>query len=518
MARKLNTLWSLCAACSLAILPATPAAAQPQPPGPLGAEAVPLTSPRATMKTFLSRVNAGDAAAAAQCLDWSGSSSSAEARAEKARQLKDIIDRMAWVDLARISDQPEGPPFRFPPGAAQPPIEIARNQDGSWQFTAQTVAQIDQLYAAWKDRPLVVASTPWYRQMTPLGMEAWRVAALFLSILIAWIAGHLLRWILNSGARSLERRQRRYGGVTLRALSRIAVPALLVLGLKTGIQFLLLPLVVETIANTVISILFAVVVAYAIWRLVDVVDTWLNDFSQQTPSKLDDMLAPIICGSIRVTIVVLALVQIATILSDKPPSSIIAGLGVGGLAIGLAAQDSVKNFFGSIMIFSDRPFDLGDRVQVDSYDGAVEAVGFRSTRIRTLDGHLVTIPNGELANKAIRNVAKRPNIRRIMNLGLTYDTSPDKVRQAIEIVQELLADHEGQDPDLPPRVYFNDFTDSALNLSVIYWYHPADWWPYNDFSQRLNMEILQRFNAAGIEFAFPTQTIHLAGGGGGTPA
>ncbi len=130
----------------------------------------------------------------------------------------------------------------------------------------------------------------------------------------------------------------------------------------------------------------------------------------------------------------------------------------------------------------------------------------------------MTIPNGELANKAIRNVAKRPNIRRIMNLGLTYDTSPDKVRQAIEIVQELLADHEGQDPDLPPRVYFNDFTDSALNLSVIYWYHPADWWPYNDFSQRLNMEILQRFNAAGIEFAFPTQTIHLAGGGGGTPA
>jgi len=310
----------------------------------------------------------------------------------------------------------------------------------------------------------------------------------------------------------MERRDRRYTAVTLRGLSRLAVPTLLVLGLKTGLQFLILPLVVETVADTVISILIALLAAYAIWRLVDVVDTWLTDFALRTTSQLDDMLAPIICTSIRVTLAVLALVQIATILSDKPPSSIIAGLGVGGLAIGLAAQDSIKNFFGSIMIFSDRPFELGDRIQVDSYDGAVESVGFRSTQVRTLDGHLVTIPNGELANKSIRNVAKRPNIRRIMNLGITYDTPPEKVREAIEIVQEVLKDHEGQDPELPARVYFNDFKDSSLNLFVIYWYHPAEWWPYNDFSQRVNMEILQRFNVAGIEFAFPTQSIYLAGG------
>ena len=121
------------------------------------------------------------------------------------------------------------------------------------------------------------------------------------------------------------------------------------------------------------------------------------------------------------------------------------------------------------------------------------------------------MPNGELANMSIRNVAKRPNIRRVMNLGVTYDTSVEKLREAIEIVQDVLHDHEGQNPDLPPRVFFNEFNDSALNLFVIYWYHPAEWWKYCEFSQRVNMEILQRFNEAHIEFAFPSQTVYLAG-------
>ena len=172
----------------------------------------------------------------------------------------------------------------------------------------------------------------------------------------------------------------------------------------------------------------------------------------------------------------------------------------------------IKNFFGSIMIFSDRPFELGDRIQVSGYDGVVEMVGFRSTRVRTLDGHVVTMPNGELANTSIRNVAKRPNIRRIMNIGITYDTPPQKVQEAIDIVTEILKDHEGQEGEMLPRVYFNEFNDSALNLFVIYWYHPADWWNYCAFSQRVNMEIFRQFNDAGIEFAFPSQTVYLAGG------
>jgi MscS family membrane protein len=205
------------------------------------------------------------------------------------------------------------------------------------------------------------------------------------------------------------------------------------------------------------------------------------------------------------------------VLSDKPAASILAGLGVGGLAMALAAQETVKNLFGSLVILGDKPFEIGERIVVDQFDGSVERVGFRSTRIRLLDGALVTIPNGELANKFIQNMDKRPHIRRIANLSITYDTPPEKVRRAKEILEEILRNHEGMKPDFPPRVHFNEFNNASLNLIIHYWYHPADYWKYMDFSERVNAEILARFNAEGINFAFPTQTLHLAGNAMGLP-
>ena len=155
---------------------------------------------------------------------------------------------------------------------------------------------------------------------------------------------------------------------------------------------------------------------------------------------------------------------------------------------------------------------LGDRISFDGHDGTIEEVGLRSPRLRRSDGHLVTIPNGELANSTIHNIAKRPFIRRILTLGLTYDTSPEKVRRAQEILEELLKDHEGLDPEGErlPRVHFSDFSASSMDLKCIYWYHPPAYWDYMEFSEKLNLEILTRFNEAGIELAFPTQTIHLA--------
>ncbi len=109
------------------------------------------------------------------------------------------------------------------------------------------------------------------------------------------------------------------------------------------------------------------------------------------------------------------------------------------------------------------------------------------------------------------NISKRPNIRRLLNLGITYDTPPEMAQRAVAILKEILADHEGMDPDKPPRVLFNDFKDSSLNLFAIYWYHPADGWAFDEFGQRVNFEILRRFNEEGIEFAFPSQTVYLAG-------
>ena len=484
------------------------------------------SSPRRTMDAFLKSANGliktGSPESfppAAQCLDWPANTNySDDQKKERIRRLKGIIDRMAWVDIRKISDDSNAKKYLFPPDANEQPIIIDRGTDGGWRFTAETVSDIDRLWEIWKDRTQIVKDVPWHRSLEIAGNSVWRIGAIFLALLIAWVIGRVLRFLLTSSATRLEKRGRHFSAVGLQAVARAVVMVALVAGLQAGLQFLVMIPVVESAASTIVAILFTLAIAFAIWCLVDVVNAWLLAMATKTASKLDDMLAPMIRTSMRVTVIILTLVQVATVLSDKPMTSIIAGLSVGGLAVGLAAQDLIKNFFGSIMIFSDRPFELGDRIQVDDFDGEVEAVGFRSTRVRTLDGHLVTIPNGELANKSIRNVAKRPNIRRILNVGVTYDTSPEKLQEAIDILKDVLTDHEGQAEDLPARVFFNEFQDSSLNLFAIYWYHPADWWRYCGFSQWVNMEVYKRFNEAGIEFAFPSQTIYMAGGAAEQPS
>ena len=266
-----------------------------------------------------------------------------------------------------------------------------------------------------------------------------------------------------------------------------------------------------------LEVLMTISIALFAYYLVEVPSSWLHSQTEKTESKFDDMLVPIVQKSLRVTVVLFALVSIAQSLSDKPISALLAGLGLGGLAFALAAQDTIKNLFGSLVIFTDKPFGLGDRINYDGHDGVIEEVGLRSTRLRRLDGHQVTIPNGELANKSIHNIAKRPFIRRIFTLGVTYDTTHEKVSRAKEILEDILKDHEGMDPkgEMLPRVYFSDFSSSSLDFKCMYWYHPAAYWDYMKFSEWVNLEILRRFNEEGIEFAFPTQTIHIAKEGSG---
>lgn len=352
----------------------------------------------------------------------------------------------------------------------------------------------------------------WYLRMTPLGSEVWRITALFASILVGLVAGTIVKYILTASGKRMEANGRDYAAVASRSLSGTAKPALALVGLQVGLQFLDPVPVVEAVADTVTSILSTIVVAYAIYRLVDVLDVMMLRLAQRTESRLDDMLRPLVRTSLRATIVVLALVQVATILSDKPMTSIIAGLGVGGLAVGLAAQDMVKNFFGSLMILTDRPFEIEDFIETGGHSGSVESVGFRSTRLRTLDGHLVTVPNGSLANMMISNVSERPFLKRSFKLGLTYEMTPQQVQRAIEVVNEILQHHAGRNEDKPPLVNFTEFGDSALSLNVIYWHFPAVWQEFRALNDHVNLEILRRFNEEGIELAFPTQTIHIASG------
>jgi MscS family membrane protein len=253
-----------------------------------------------------------------------------------------------------------------------------------------------------------------------------------------------------------------------------------------------------------------VVVAWSVtYVLLKVIDMLLGVWREKIVSPQDKVFAeqlfPLLRKVAKVAIVIGAAVLTADNLDIKI-TSLLAGLSVGGLALGLAAQDTVANLFGAVAIFLDRPFHIGDRIKVEGVDGLVESIGLRSTRIRNLDGHHVTVPNKLMGNAIITNITRRPTIKTEMNLGLTYDTPVEKVKRATLILEEIFRANP-KTADL--IISFNKFGDSALNIFVVHFWNGTDVNQHFAEMQELNLRIMARFAAEQIEFAFPTQTVYL---------
>jgi MscS family membrane protein len=285
---------------------------------------------------------------------------------------------------------------------------------------------------------------------------------------------------------------------------------LVTLALAAVRELLPLPPSWDRVLETAIAVFSTLALVVFIYRLIELLVYELANFARREDNLLDETFVQMMRLIARIIVIVVGAIYLIRAVSGKPLSALLAGLGIGGLAVALAAQDTLKNFFGSIMIMLDKPFSVGQRIVAGGHDGTVEEIGFRSTRVRTLTGNLVTVPNEKLATDSIENIGRRPSIRRLANITITYDTPLEKVKKAVEIIREILDNHEGMDPEFPPRVYFNEFNDASLNIIMIYWYFPPDYWAYLEFNQRVNMEIMRRFEEQGIEFAFPTTTTYLA--------
>ena len=225
--------------------------------------------------------------------------------------------------------------------------------------------------------------------------------------------------------------------------------------------------------------------------------------SEKSESSFDNQLIPVVQKGVRSIIWVLGvIIGLDNIGFDI--TAMIAGLGIGGLALALAAQDSVKNIFAGIMIFLDKPFRLNDRIQINGHDGSVEEVGLRSTRIRTLEGRIVTIPNCTFTDNSVINVTSQPALKVKLNLGLTYDTNEEDMQKAINILEEIVMKEPQIKDDFAAG--FNGFGDFSLNILFIYYVKPEGHWL--DTQTLVNKEVLRRFNKEGLEFAFPTQTVY----------
>ncbi|MBD3347037.1 MAG: mechanosensitive ion channel [Chitinivibrionales bacterium] len=252
------------------------------------------------------------------------------------------------------------------------------------------------------------------------------------------------------------------------------------------------------------------VVLNGLWlcfRIIDIVGVYLLHRIVKTSSRLDDQLVPIFQKTIKVFLFILGMVYIIQALGYSV-SGIIAGLGIGGLAVAMAAKDTLANFFGSMMILADRPFKKGDWIKIQDNEGVVEEIGFRSTRIRTFPKTLISIPNSVLANESIDNYTRMPKRRVKMTVGVTYETTAEQMENAVKGIEKLLTTHEDVSQEFM-MVKFTDFGASSLDILVYYFTNTTDWSEHLAVRQEINLAIMRLIENMGLSIAFPTRTLHV---------
>jgi MscS family membrane protein len=435
-----------------------------------------------------------------------------------ARQLKIVLDKVLWFDLDMISDHPDGfsddglPPNRDIIGRIETPgkaVDILMQRvprgDGVdiWKISNQTVAEIPHLYEYFGYGPFEETLSKMFPDAQFLGWQLWQWVLWLINLALSFLLAFIITWSVNL---FLSRKDTAMRGQFKRF---VAWPARFLLWLlleQVGLSFIGLSMSIRTLFR--IDPVLPFVATWTALRLVDLIIFWWGERLRRSEREDAIVLLRPARTAIRIILIVVAVLFWLDNIGLKI-STLLAGLGVGGLAVALAAQDTLKNLLGSIMILLDKPYNVGQRIVADGYDGIVEEIGLRSTRLRLLTGHQTTIPNDEMAKIGIENIGRRPHIRRLANIGITYDTAPEKIERAVEIILNILDNHEGMDPKFPPRAYFSEYNPYSLNILVLYWYHPADYWGYMQFSQWVNLQIAREFHQEGIKFAFPTSTTYL---------
>lgn len=337
-----------------------------------------------------------------------------------------------------------------------------------------------------------------------LGNEVWRFGVLFLLLIGAVVVYYLTRVLVKRFSPATVNETGRKAMLNiLQRLLRVVLPLLVV---WVSLQIFLIPVETKRVIDSLFMAVLTIFILYLITKLVDVLTIVLKARALRTKSKLDDQLLPLLSKALKGFVWGIGLLLFLQNVLNYNISSLLAALGIGGLAFAFAAQDTLSNVFGAVMIFIDRPFKVGDAVSLEGFEGSIEAIGLRSTRLRTWDGTLVTIPNRTVASANIDNLAARPMRRTNFTLGLVYDTPTAKLEEALAIVQHILKDHPSTGQY---RAYFNKFGDFSLNILIQHWCNFMDYDKYLQSLEEINLEIKRRFEAAGIEFAFPTQTIEL---------
>ncbi len=402
-------------------------------------------------------------------------------------------------------------------GALLPQLQQSAKNAASAQTTPTAPSAPSEAQPAAAEPNAGINGQTWARLINDNNLFSWLFLVIFI---IAGLAlGRGLSFLLTKIAAKLRTSKSELRAELFESAGGPANLALITAGIYLGLTRISVDPAVRSFTTDVIALLVYIAIFWFAYNIISVVEIALRRFTARTETKLDDMLVPLIRKTLRLFVIIFAVLLIAENVFRQNIGTWLAGLGIAGIAVSLAAQDSLKNLFGSITILFDRPFKLGDRIVFSGFDGPVEEIGFRSIKIRTLTGHLVTVPNSKVVNEAVENIGARPYIRRLMNVTITYDTPREKLERAVQIIHDILEEEGIREPihgsvgkdEFPPRVYFTDYNADSLNIMVLYWFFPPNYWDYMEHTQRFNLRLFEEYEKAGIEFAFPTQTLYLAG-------
>lgn len=348
---------------------------------------------------------------------------------------------------------------------------------------------------------------PFLRDHAPLGQPLWKYAASLIYILLAFCAAWLFDFLAGFWLhRVAARTDAQHFDLLVKLLRGPIKVVVFVICLDVGLGIFDWPARAQLLLARGLIVVVACSVTYLAVNVVELLlGVWRKKIVSVQDRVFAELLFPLLGKLAKAAIVAAAVVLTADNLDIKI-TSLLAGLSVGGLALGLAAQDTVANLFGAVAIFLDKPFHPGDVIRVEGYEGAVHSIGLRSTRLRSADGFIVTIPNKTVGNAVITNITRRPTIRTEINLKLALETPVEQVRRATAILDELYRSHPKTSSLL---ISFNKFTDSALNIYIEHIWNGVDAPEYFAQMQQWNLQIKQRFAAEHIELASPTQTVHL---------
>ena len=437
---------------------------------------------------------------------------------KRAIQLKQILDGQGLYVLFNLI--PTDPNYidsltnkaLYTPFPKEMPQIFLEKKDGKWLYAAETVRGIPALHKKvfpyGTDR--LLNYLPMMGQTKILGLAIWQYLGLLIILVFGLILHIVLSKFLNYFFEKLKKRpaiRQRMSEFSVHKIARYISVLIIIRFIKVLLPVLLLPVTSMEYAIAIIKVLSVILLVLIALRLVDILMNYTQKFTQKTSSKMDEQLVPILRRFAQTFIIIGGIIQLLSIFNVNV-TALIAGLSIGGLALALAAQDTVKNLIGSAMIFIDHPFQIGDYVSDGNVSGTIEEVGFRSTRIRKSDSSLVSIPNGTLANKSITNMGVRVYRLFQTSLGVTYQTSPDDIEIFIDQLKKMVAAHPSVRQD-GIYIALQSLDDSALSILFRVQLGVPDYAEEVRVKEELLLKILRIAADMEIDFAYPTSTVFI---------